>query len=60
MCFTTWNDPDDMSPRRALEILWCEAMQNINQTGGEIIVPDNIVDNVLGMDNLKEMSDRLS
>ncbi|KAJ5555549.1 High mobility group superfamily [Penicillium sp. DV-2018c] len=62
MRFSSTGTPvaDDMPPRRALEILWCEAMQNIDATDGEVLVPGNIVDNVLGMDNLKEMRNRLA
>ncbi|KAJ5124713.1 uncharacterized protein N7515_008538 [Penicillium bovifimosum] len=54
------NDPNDMPPSRCLEILWCEAMQNIEAAEGQILVPDNIVENVLGMDNLQEMHKRLA
>ncbi|KAJ5124619.1 uncharacterized protein N7515_008450 [Penicillium bovifimosum] len=53
------NDPKDMPPGRCLEILWCEAMQNIEAAKGQILVPNNIVRNVLGMDNLQEMYRRL-
>ncbi|KAJ5124622.1 High mobility group superfamily [Penicillium bovifimosum] len=53
------NDPKDMPPGRCLEILWCEAMQNIEAAKGQILVPNNIVQNALGMDNLEEMYRRL-
>lgn len=53
-------DDDDMSPRRTMELLWADAVSHLPQTDGEILLPRNVVDDILDMDLLKAMGTRLA
>ncbi|KAJ5864394.1 uncharacterized protein N7529_006310 [Penicillium soppii] len=59
---TFWdiNDPNSMSARRATEILWGDAIVQLRANNGEVLVPCDIVTDVIGEANLKVMADRLA
>jgi hypothetical protein len=59
---TFWDidDPNSMSARRATEILWGDAIVQLRANNGEVLVPCDIVTDVIGEANLKVMADRLA
>lgn len=53
-------DDAKMNPRRTMELLWADATNHLPQTDGEIFLPRNVVDNILGNAHLNTMALRLA
>ncbi|KAF4769003.1 hypothetical protein HAV15_008980 [Penicillium sp. str.  len=49
-----------MTPRRAMELLWADAASHLPQTDGEVLLPRNVVDTMLGIGHLNAMALRLA
>lgn len=49
-----------MDPRRTMELLWADAASHLPQTDGEILLPRNVVDTMLGVNYLNAMAVRLA
>jgi len=62
MSQTFWDieDSQSMSPRRATEILWGDAIVHLRATNGEVIIPYHVVEDIIGEENLIVMADRLA
>lgn len=53
-------DKTQMTPRRTMELLWADATAHLPQTDGEVLLPRNVVDNMLGVGHLNTMGLRLA
>ncbi|KAJ5425598.1 High mobility group superfamily [Penicillium sp. CMV-2018d] len=53
-------DDAKMTPRRTMELLWADATAHLPQTDGEVLLPRNVVDNVIGVGHLNTMGLRLA
>lgn len=54
------SDNAKMTPRRCMELLWADATNHLPQTDGEVLLPRNVVDNILGVGHLNAMALRLA
>lgn len=54
------SDNTAMTPRRAMELLWADAASHLPQTDGEVLLPRNVVDTMLGVGHLNAMALRLA
>lgn len=53
-------DNAPMTPGRIMELLWADAASHLPQTDGEVLLPRNVVDNMLGAGHLNAMAIRLA
>ncbi|KAJ5766483.1 uncharacterized protein N7511_004099 [Penicillium nucicola] len=52
--------PSQVTPAQAVEVLWSDAVTHIKSTDGEVFVPFNVVETVIGQDGLMAISKRLA
>jgi hypothetical protein len=54
------NGLNQVTPAQAVEILWSDAVTHLKSTDGEVFVPFNIVEAVIGQEGLMIISKRLA